>query len=81
NYDVNNAAWGYTKRTILFFTMLLITLLPSSANRVYSFVHYGSTYAPLKYIGAFVLPLQGFWNIAFYIVTSLGACKNLMNDL
>ncbi|KAH6973257.1 hypothetical protein EDB80DRAFT_833511, partial [Ilyonectria destructans] len=81
NYDVNNAAWGYTKHTILFFTALLITWLPSSTNRVYSFVHYGSTYAPLEYISAFILPLQGFWNIAIYIVTSWGACKNLMNDL
>ncbi|KAH7113384.1 hypothetical protein EDB81DRAFT_862565 [Dactylonectria macrodidyma] len=81
NYDVNNAAWGYTKCAILFFTALLITWLPSSANRVYSFVHSGSTYAPLEYMSAFVLPLQGFWNTAIYIVTSWGACKNLMNGL
>jgi hypothetical protein len=32
-------------------------------------------------MSAFVLPLQGFWNALIYMVTSWGACKNLVNDL
>ncbi|KAK5995877.1 hypothetical protein PT974_04295 [Cladobotryum mycophilum] len=79
--DLNNAAWAYTKCSILFFTAILITWIPSSANRVYSVVHNGEINAPLEFMSAFVLPLQGFWNAVIYIVTSWNACKNLVSDL
>lgn len=79
-YEVNNAAWAYTKCAILFFTALLITWIPSSANRVYSFVH-GTTIPTLEFMSAFVLPLQGFWNAIIYAVTSWNACKNLWGDM
>lgn len=81
NHDLNNAAWSYTKCSILFFTALLITWLPSSANRVYSVVHTKDTCAPLELMSAFVLPLQGFWNAAIYAVTSWSACKSLWMDM
>lgn len=80
NYEVNNAAWAYTKCAILFFTALLITWIPSSANRVYSFVHVKKSSMPLEFMSAFVLPLQGWWNAVIYIVTSWRACKNLRED-
>ena len=80
NYELNNAAWAYAKCAILFFAALLITWIPSSANRVYSFVHPG-TLPTLEFMSAFVLPLQGFWNAVIYIVTSLTACKSLWGDL
>ncbi|KAL2211883.1 G-protein coupled receptor [Sarocladium strictum] len=79
-YEVNNAAWAYTKCALLFFTALLITWIPSSANRVYSFVHAKSSSPPLEFMSAFVLPLQGWWNAVIYVVTSWKACKNLRYD-
>ncbi|KID95640.1 G-protein coupled receptor, partial [Metarhizium majus ARSEF 297] len=79
-HELNNAAWSYTKCAILFFTALLITWIPSSANRVYSAVHLGEVSVPLQFMSAFVLPLQGFWNAVIYAVTSWGACKNVFHD-
>lgn len=81
NHELNNAAWSYTKCAILFFTAILITWIPSTANRVYSVVHQNESFAPLEFMSAFVLPLQGFWNAVIYAVTSWGACKNLLHDL
>ncbi|KAF4512690.1 hypothetical protein G6O67_000039 [Ophiocordyceps sinensis] len=81
NHELNNAAWSYTKCAILFFTAILITWIPSSANRVYSVVHQNESFPPLEFMSAFVLPLQGFWNAVIYAVTSWGACKNLLHDM
>jgi hypothetical protein len=81
NYELNNAAWSYTKCALLFFTAMLVTWIPSSANRVYSVVHSDRTSAPLEFMSALVLPLQGFWNAVIYITTSWRACKNLFQDL
>lgn len=80
-YEANNAAWSYTKCSILFFTAILITWIPSTANRVYSVVQTDGASLPLEYMSAFVLPLQGFWNAVIYIVTSWKACKKLMDDI
>jgi len=80
-YDANNAAWSYTKCAILFFTVMLVTWIPSSANRVYSVVHIDEISLPLEYMSAFVLPLQGFWNAIIYMVTSWKACQMLWSDM
>ncbi|KAK4221003.1 hypothetical protein QBC38DRAFT_377950 [Podospora fimiseda] len=80
-YEANNATWSYTKCAILFFTAMLVTWIPSSANRVYSVVHHGHASLPLEYMSAFVLPLQGFWNAIIYVVTSWQACKLLWEDV
>ncbi|KAB5575920.1 hypothetical protein GE09DRAFT_609283 [Coniochaeta sp. 2T2.1] len=80
-YEANNAAWSYTKCAILFFTALLITWIPSSANRVFSVVHTSESSQPLEYMSALVLPLQGFWNAIIYIVTSWKACQMLADDI
>lgn len=80
-YEASNATWSYTKCAILFFTALLVTWLPSSANRVYSLAHTKSASLPLEYMSAFVLPLQGFWNSIIYVVTSWSACKLMWQDL
>lgn len=79
--EANNAAWSYTKCAILFFTAMLVTWIPSSANRVYSFVHVNQMNLTLEYMSAFVLPLQGFWNAIIYVVTSWSACTMLWHDL
>ena len=81
NHELNNAAWSYTKCSILFFTAILITWIPSSANRVYSVIHKNEVSVVLEFMSAFVLPLQGFWNAVIYAVTSWAACKNLFQDL
>lgn len=81
NYELNNAAWSYTKCSLLFFTALLVTWIPSSANRVYSVIHANQTSTPLEFMSALVLPLQGFWNAIIYITTSWTACKNMFRDM
>lgn len=80
-YEANNATWSYTKCAILFFTAMLVTWIPSSANRVYSVVHVNEISLPLEYMSAFVLPLQGFWNAIIYVVTSWKACKMFFTDV
>jgi len=80
-YEANNAAWSYTKCAILFFTAMLVTWIPSSANRVYSVVHVNQISLPLEIMSAFVLPLQGFWNAIIYMVTSWKACQMLWSDM
>ncbi|KAK4151183.1 hypothetical protein C8A00DRAFT_36191 [Chaetomidium leptoderma] len=80
-YEANNATWSYTKCALLFFTAMLVTWIPSSANRVYSLIHPGEASLALEYMSAFVLPLQGFWNAIIYVVTSWGACKMLWEDV
>ncbi|KAG7289465.1 hypothetical protein NEMBOFW57_005836 [Staphylotrichum longicolle] len=80
-YEANNATWSYTKCALLFFTAMLVTWIPSSANRVYSFIHSGQASLPLEYMSSFVLPLQGFWNAIIYFVTSWGACRMLWDDV
>ena len=80
-YEATNATWSYTKCALLFFTAMLVTWIPSSANRVFGVVHAGQTSLPLEYMSAFVLPLQGFWNAIIYCVTSWGACRMVGEDL
>ncbi|CAK7238492.1 hypothetical protein SEUCBS140593_010743 [Sporothrix eucalyptigena] len=80
-YEANTAAWSYTKCAILFFTAMLVTWIPSSANRVFSVVHVDKVSVPLEYMSSFVLPLQGFWNAIIYIVTSWKACQTLWADI
>lgn len=76
-HEAHNAVWSYTKCAILFFSVLLITWIPSSGNRVYSILNHGEISKPLFFASAFVLPLQGFWNAIIYVVTSWAACKEL----
>lgn len=79
--DANNAAWSYTKVAMLFFTAMLVTWIPSSANRLYSLAAGGEISLPLEYMSALVLPLQGFWNALIYCTTSWKACKMLGEDV
>jgi hypothetical protein len=74
------AVLSYAKCSMLFFTAMVITWLPSSANRVHN-VLYERVSEPLEIMSAFVLPLQGFWNAVIYVVTSWTACKAIVNDV
>lgn len=78
-YEANSAILSYTKCALLFFTAMLVTWIPSSANRVFSVVHNGETSMTLEIMSAAVLPLQGFWNAIIYAVTSWKAVKMLFN--
>lgn len=60
---------------------MLVTWIPSSANRLYSLAADGQISLPLEYMSAFVLPLQGFWNALIYCTTSWKACKMLGEDV
>lgn len=77
NDELNNAAWSYTKCAILFFTAILITWIPSSANRFYSLIHADEVSVPLQFMSSLVLPLQGFWNAIIYIVISWKAVRGI----
>ncbi|TAQ85797.1 hypothetical protein B7494_g5889 [Chlorociboria aeruginascens] len=79
--SANTAAWSYTKVAFLFFVALMVTWVPSSANRVYSLAYPGRISIPLEFASALVLPLQGFWNTVVYILTSWDSCKQLWHQL
>ncbi|KAL9098730.1 MAG: hypothetical protein Q9163_005660, partial [Psora crenata] len=79
--EANRAAWGYTKVSILFFLSLLVTWVPSSANRLYALAYPGRTNAGLAYIAGIVLSLMGFWNSVIYLVTSRAACEALLVNI
>lgn len=79
--EANTAAWSYTKVAVLFFVAMMVTWIPSSANRVYSVLHPAHVSLPLQFASAFVLPLQGFWNALIYTTTSLPACKQLWKQV
>jgi hypothetical protein len=59
----------------------MVTWIPSSANRVYSYVHPGQISPGLEFASAFVLPLQGFWNGLIYATTSIPACKAFWREV
>lgn len=79
--QTDNANWAYAKVAVLFFVALMVTWIPSSANRVYSYVHPGQISPGLEYASAFVLPLQGFWNGLIYATTSIPACKSFWREI
>jgi hypothetical protein len=79
--EANTAIWSYTKVAVLFFFAMMITWIPSSANRVFSVVRPGQVALPLEYASAFVLPLQGFWNALIYATTSLPACREAWTQI
>ncbi|KPM35222.1 hypothetical protein AK830_g11349 [Neonectria ditissima] len=79
--SMSQAEWSYAKCSMLFFTAMLVTWIPSSANRVYSVVHNNHSSVVLEFMSAVVLPLQGFWNASIYILTSWKACKMVFEDV
>jgi hypothetical protein len=72
---LDSVTWAFTKCAALFAASLLITWIPSSANRLYPLFVVGRVSFPLNVASAVVLPLQGFWNAIIYFTTSRAACK------
>lgn len=81
NKQANAAMWAYAKVSLLFFLAMMITWIPSTANRIYSILYPGMVNMPLQYVPVFVLPLQGLWNSTIYIITSMDACRVLWKKL
>ncbi|KAL3425238.1 G-protein coupled receptor 1-like protein 1 [Phlyctema vagabunda] len=79
--NANSAAVGYAKVAALIFIAMLVTWIPSSANRLYSIVHSGKTSVALEFISATVLPLQGFWNALIYFYTSRFQTRELYRHI
>jgi hypothetical protein len=52
---------AYTKCAALFALSIVVTWVPSSANRVYGLNHIADSSFALNVASAAVLPLQGFW--------------------
>jgi len=77
--DTNTAVWLYVKCTLLFFTALLVTWIPTTLNRLIALVN-GSNIASLEILTAIVLPLQGFFNAVIYAYTSREEFKGLWRD-
>ncbi|KAI5462775.1 hypothetical protein BGZ63DRAFT_412544 [Mariannaea sp. PMI_226] len=78
---LSRAELQYAKCALLFFTAMLVTWLPSTANRVYLLIHPDSEAPALEYMSAAVLPLQGFWNAMIYMVTSWAACRVVFGQI
>lgn len=57
------------------------TQIPSSVNRVYTIAYPNVMNFALNYVASFVFPLQAFWNVIVYIITSQSACRNLWRNL
>ncbi|QGA17825.1 hypothetical protein EYB26_005501 [Talaromyces marneffei] len=76
-HETNAEAWLYARAAFLFFIALLITWIPSSANRIYASMYPDATNFGLNYAASFVFPLQAFWNTIVYIITSQSACRDL----
>ncbi|KAM5444690.1 hypothetical protein MferCBS31731_000144 [Microsporum ferrugineum] len=70
SWERQSATWAYSKFAILFFCSLLVTWVPASINRVYSFAHPEEPNRVLTYLASLVLPLQGFWNTLVYTAVS-----------
>ncbi|KAL9069842.1 MAG: hypothetical protein Q9157_006030 [Trypethelium eluteriae] len=79
--EINAEAWLYARVAILFFIALLITWVPSSVNRVYALVAPHSFNFALNYVASLVFPLQAFWNVIVYIITSQTACRKTWEDV
>ncbi|KAJ5105101.1 hypothetical protein NUU61_002448 [Penicillium alfredii] len=79
--ESNSTIWAYTKYAMLFFIALLVTWVPSTANRVYALARPQDFSFGLNYASSFVLPLQGFWNSLIYVSISWPAFKSLWADL
>jgi hypothetical protein len=61
---------AYSRVAFLFFASNLITWVPASINRVYSIYHPDTPSFVLNVAAAIVLPLQGLWNCAIYLIVN-----------
>lgn len=79
--QANAEAWLYARVAFLFFIALLITWVPTSVNRMYAWVNPDAVNFPLNYVAAFLFPLQGFWNVIVYVLSSQTACRRMFRRI
>lgn len=77
----NTAAWSYFKVAFLMFAALVIVWVPSTVNRLQSFISKDNPIFGLNLASALVLPLQGFWNMMVYISTTWPECKRASREI
>jgi hypothetical protein len=77
----NTAAWSYFKVAFLMFAALFIVWVPSTVNRLQSFISSDNPIFGLNLASALVLPLQGFWNMMVYISTTWPECKRATREI
>ncbi|KAI8937711.1 hypothetical protein NX059_005412 [Plenodomus lindquistii] len=77
----NEAAMAYLKVAMLMFMAMFMIWVPSTVNRLYSFVHRGSPNFGLNLSSAIVLPLQGAWAATIYAYTSRSECRRAYADI
>ncbi|KIE02288.1 G-protein coupled receptor, partial [Metarhizium majus ARSEF 297] len=66
---------AYLRTSLLFGLSVLVTWIPSSMNRIHSWIEGDSPYT-YQVASAAVLPLQGFWNCVIFFVTSWRVVKD-----
>lgn len=71
----NEAAMSYLKVAMLMFIAMFMIWVPSTVNRLHSFVHKGTPNFGLNFASVVVLPLQGAWAAAIYAYTSRSETK------
>ena len=77
--ETNAEAWLYARVAFLFFVALLITWVPTSVNRMYALANPTVFNYPLNYLASFLFPLQGFWNVIVYVLSSQTAVRRLFD--
>ncbi|KAH8698397.1 hypothetical protein BGW36DRAFT_376004 [Talaromyces proteolyticus] len=75
--NLDTAAYAYLRYAFLFFIALLVTWVPSSANRLSTLINPDYVSFGLQYTASFVIPLQGFWNSLIFFNISRRECKAL----
>lgn len=77
----SSAHGAYPRQLPTAFPSLTSPRVPSTINRVYTLAHPDEAIFGFDLASSIVLPLQGFWNTVIYIVTSLAACKELLQHI
>ncbi|KFY76537.1 hypothetical protein V499_03828 [Pseudogymnoascus sp. VKM F-103] len=75
--SADRAAWVYLKCALMFFTAMIVTWVPATANRIATLVNPALVSYELNIAEAVLLPLQGFFNACIYIGISTDACNYL----
>jgi hypothetical protein len=81
SWKLDDIKYRYTKSAMLFAISILITWVPSSANRVYGIFHPDQPSYALNIATAVVLPSQGFWNGLIFFTTNLPICRRVWRDV
>jgi len=80
--EMNQAAMAYLKVALLMFLAIVMVWVPSTINRLYSFVHQDENpNFGLNLTSSIVLPLQGAWSAIIYTYTTRSECKRAYAEI